>query len=112
MLKGEAIKMASRSIDLISKKTNYTCSILFFLNNKKQICTCSTLFVFLCRYFAQLQRCFAGLRLRANVRYNSQHCCANNVGGCCVRVGSGVQTDATTPNKFGTCSASWEEYNP
>ena len=61
------MKMTSRSIDLISKKTNYTCSILFFLNNKKQICTCSTLFVFLCRYFAQLQRCFAGLRLRANV---------------------------------------------
>ena len=25
---------------------------------------------------------------------------------CCVRVGSGVQTDATTSNKFGTCSAS------
>ena len=94
------------------QKANYTCSILFFLNNKKQICTCSTLFVFLCRYFAQLQRCFAGLRLRANARYNSQHCCANNVGSCCVRVGSGVQTDATTPNKFGTCSASWEEYNP
>ena len=52
------------------------------------------------------------LRLRANGRNNSQHCCANNVGSCCVRVGSGVQTDATTPNKFGTCSASWEEYNP
>ena len=52
------------------------------------------------------------LRLRANGRNNSQHCCANNVGSCCVRVGSGVQTDALTPNKFGTCSASWEEYNP
>jgi len=52
------------------------------------------------------------LRLRANGRNNSQHCCANNVGSCCVRTGSGVQTDATTPNKFGTCSASWEEYNP
>ena len=52
------------------------------------------------------------LRLRANGRNNSQYCCANNVGSCCVRVGSGVQTDATTPNKFGTCSASWEEYNP
>ena len=26
--------------------------------------------------------------------------------------GSGVQTDATTPNNVGTCSASWEEYNP
>ena len=39
--------MASRSIDLISKKTN---------------CTCSTLFVFFCRCFAQLQRCFVGLK--------------------------------------------------
>ena len=27
-------------------------------------------------------------------------------------VGSGVQTDTTTPNKFRTCSASWEKYNP
>ena len=26
--------------------------------------------------------------------------------------GSGVQTDARTPNNVGTCSASWEEYNP
>ena len=25
-----------------------------------------------------------------------------------MRVGSGVQTDAITPNQFGTCSASWE----
>ena len=46
------------------------------------------------------------LRLCANGRNNSQHCCTNNVGSCCVRVGSGAQTDATTPNKFGTCSAS------
>ena len=38
--------------------------------------------------------------------------CANNVGSCCVRVGSGVQTDATTPNNVGTYSASWEGYNP
>ena len=29
---------------------------------------------------------------------------------CCI--GSGVQTDATTPNNVGTCSASWEGYNP
>ena len=36
------------------------------------------------------------LRLRANGRNNSQHCWCNNVGSCCVRVGSGVQTDATT----------------
>ena len=54
---------------------------------------------------------FALLRLRANERNNSQHCCANNVGSCCVCVGSGVQTDATTPNNVGTCSASWEGYN-
>ena len=46
---------------------------------------------------------FALLRLRANGRNNSQH--------CCVCVGSGVQTDATTPNNVGTCSASWEGYN-
>ena len=52
------------------------------------------------------------IRLGANGRNNSQHCCADNVGSCWVRVSSGVQTDATTPNKFGTCSASWEEYNP
>ena len=36
----------------------------------------------------------------------------NNVGSCCVRVCSGVQTDATTPNNVGTCSAWWEGYNP
>ena len=52
------------------------------------------------------------VRLHANRRNSSQHCCANNVGSCCVRVGSGVQTDATTPNNVGTCSASWEGYNP
>ena len=52
------------------------------------------------------------LRLRANGRNNSQHCCANYVGSCCVRVGSGVQTDETTPNNVRTCSASWEGYNP
>ena len=37
---------------------------------------------------------------------------ANNVGRCCIRVGSGVQTDATTSNNVGGCSASWEGYNP
>ena len=31
---------------------------------------------------------------------NSQHCRANNVGSCCVRVGSSVQTDAATPNNM------------
>ena len=38
------MKMASRLIDLISKKTNCTCSTLFLLISKKQICMCSTLF--------------------------------------------------------------------
>ena len=38
------MKMASRLIDLISKKTNSTCSTLFLLISKKQMCTCSTLF--------------------------------------------------------------------
>ena len=38
------------------------------------------------------------LKLRENGRNNSQHCAANNVGSCCVHVGSGVQTDATIPN--------------
>ena len=54
--------MASRLINLISKKTNCTCSTLFFVISKKKICTCSTLFVFLCRCFAQLQRYFVGLK--------------------------------------------------
>ena len=51
-------------------------------------------------------------KLRANGRNNSHYCCANNVGSCCVRVGNSEQTDATTPNIVGTCSASWEGYNP
>ena len=56
------MKMASRSIDLISKKKIASVAHLFFLISKKnQICTCSTLLVFLCRCFAQLQRCFVGL---------------------------------------------------
>ena len=46
------MKMASKSIDLISKKTN---------------CTCSTLFVVLCRCFAQLQRCFVRLKLQTSL---------------------------------------------
>ena len=58
------------------------------------------------------KECSSPVRLRANGRKNSQHCCANNVGSCCVRVGSGVQTDATTLNNVGTCSASWEGYKP
>ena len=35
MQTGTAMKMASRSIHLISKKTNCTCSTLFFLISKK-----------------------------------------------------------------------------
>ena len=52
------MKMVLRSTDLISKKTNCTCSTLFFLISKeKQICTCSTHFCLLSFCFARLQRC-------------------------------------------------------
>ena len=44
------------------------------------------------------------VKLLANGRNNSQNGSANNVGSCCVRVGSGVQTDATTPNIVKTCN--------
>ena len=56
--------MESRSIDLISKKKNklHVQHTFFSNQQKKQICTCSTLFVFLCHCFAQLQRCFVGLK--------------------------------------------------
>ena len=37
---------------------------------------------------------------------------ASNVGSCCVRVGSQVQTDGTTPNNIVTYSASWVGYSP
>ena len=40
------MKMASRLIDLNTEKKNYMCNTLFLLISKKQICTCSTLFVF------------------------------------------------------------------
>ena len=33
------------------------------------------------------------LKVRANGHKNSQHFCANNVGNCCVRVGSGVKPE-------------------
>ena len=55
---------------------------------------------------ALLANILESARLRANGRNN-----ANNVGSCCVRFGSGVQTNATTPNNVGTCSASWEGYS-
>ena len=51
-------------------------------------------------------------KLLTNGRNNYQHYWANNVGCCCVRVGSGVQTDATYPNNVGACIASWEGYSP
>ena len=54
--------MASRSIDIISKKQIARVAHFFFLISKKQICTCSTLFVFLWRCFAQPERCFGGLK--------------------------------------------------
>ena len=47
----------------------------------------------------------------ANGCNNSNQCWDNNVGSCCALVGSGVQTDATTHNNIGTCSALWEGYN-
>ena len=31
---------------------------------------------------------------------------------CYIRVSIDVQTDVTTPNNDGTCSVSWEGYNP
>ena len=40
------------------------------------------------------------LRLRANGRNNSQHCCANNVGSCCVRVGSSVRKGCTNSQQW------------
>ena len=43
---------------------------------------------------------------------NSQNCWANNFGSYCVRFGSGVQTDATTPKNIGTYNASWKRYHP
>ena len=71
-------------------------------------------------------QCFNQLSQQANwqlviklVRYipkatcnNSQNCWANNFGNYCVRVGSGVQTDATTPRNIGTYNASWKRYHP
>ena len=46
-------------------------------------------------------------RLRANGRNTS-----NTIAPTMLGVGSGVQTDATTPNNAATCSASWEGCNP
>ena len=80
---------------------------------ERRTSTGSGLFTFLSgSFFARFFSQIVSIRLPANGRNNAQHCCANNVGSCCVRVGSGVQTDATTPNNVGTCSASWERHNP
>ena len=74
----------------------------------------TTFFTFVLAWLARAQQNISTsqLWLRANGRNNSQHCYANTVGSCWVRVGSSVQTDATTPNNVGTCSASREGYNP
>ena len=45
---------------------------------------------------------FSMVKLSANGLNNSQHYWANNVGSCWVRVDSGVQMHATTPNNGGT----------
>ena len=55
---------------------------------------------------------FSMVKLSANGLNKSQHYWANNVGSCWVRVDSGVQTHATTPNNGGTYSASWEGQIP
>ena len=33
--------------------------------------------------------------------FGCKACCANNVGSCCVRVGSGLQTDAKLSTSLG-----------
>ena len=55
--------MALRLIDLISKKTNCTCSTLFLLISKKTNLHVQHAFLsFPCRCFARLQRCFERLK--------------------------------------------------
>ena len=50
--------------------------------------------------------------VQTDARKNFRHCGANIVGSCCVRVGSGLQTDVKTSNNVGAFSASWGGYNP
>ena len=59
-------------------------------------------------------------RSHVKLRTNSQHCWANNVGSCCVRVCSGLQTHAKIPNIVGqqcwelviiTCGEIYDECN-
>ena len=63
MLNGDGnengIKITRSNQQKAKKQVQHT---IFLIRKKKQICTCSTLFVFLCRCFAQLQRCFVGLK--------------------------------------------------
>ena len=62
MQTGTAMKMASRSIDLISRKTNCTCRTLFFSNQQKNKFARAACFLsFFAVVFAQLQGCFVGL---------------------------------------------------
>ena len=60
---------------------------------------------FLCRLFGKKFREFSFRFGQGPNFFNTLVLRAN------VRVGSGVQTNATTPNNVGTCSASWGGYN-
>ena len=61
------MKMASRLIDLISKKTNCTCNTLFLLISKKTNLHLQHAFLsFPCRCFARLQRCFVRLKCQTS----------------------------------------------
>ena len=51
MLNGDNNENGFKIIDLISKKTNCTCSTLFLLLSKKQICSAARFFVFLLPLF-------------------------------------------------------------
>ena len=51
MLNGDNNENGFKIIDLISKKTNCTCSTLFLLISKKQICSAACFFVFLLPLF-------------------------------------------------------------
>ena len=62
-----------------------------------------------CKRMQQLPTLFAPTMLRV-VEYVLAVVCKHHC--CCVRVGSGVQKDATTPSNVGTWTASWEGYNP
>ena len=59
------MKMASRSLDLISKKKQNKLHVqhTFFLIGKKQICTCSRLFAFRCSFFCTTTTLFCRTKL-------------------------------------------------